>query len=40
MVLKKVKKWTDGDSGSFTDGTRFRLAIWWQKGYKNSIWND
>lgn len=23
---KKVKKWDDGDSGTFADGTRFRLA--------------
>ena len=23
---KKVKKWNDGDSGVFTDGTRFRLS--------------
>ena len=23
---KKVKRWTDGDSGVFKDGTRFRLA--------------
>lgn len=26
MVRKKVKKWTDGDSGVFSDDTRFRLA--------------
>ena len=26
MVMKKVKQWKDGDSGIFTDGTRFRLA--------------
>jgi len=26
MVRKKVKKWTDGDSGVFSDGTRFRLS--------------
>jgi len=26
MILKKVRKWDDGDSGSFIDGTRFRLA--------------
>lgn len=26
MVRKKVKKWIDGDSGIFTDGTRFRLS--------------
>ena len=25
MVKKKVKKWTDGDSGVFADGSRFRL---------------
>ena len=26
MVRKKVRKWFDGDSGEFTDGTQFRLA--------------
>ncbi|MDP2750926.1 MAG: thermonuclease family protein [Nanoarchaeota archaeon] len=26
MVLKKIKKWVDGDSGLFSDGTKFRLA--------------
>ena len=26
MGLKKIKKWFDGDSGAFTDGTNFRLA--------------
>lgn len=26
MVLKKIKKWFDGDSGVFNDGTTFRLA--------------
>jgi len=26
MVRKKVKNWKDGDSGTFTDRTRFRLA--------------
>lgn len=26
MTRKKVKKWHDGDSGIFTDGTQFRLA--------------
>jgi len=25
-MKKKVKRWTDGDSGVFKDGTRFRLA--------------
>lgn len=24
-MKKKIKKWDDGDSGEFTDGTRFRL---------------
>ena len=26
MVRKRVEKWDDGDSGTFTDGTRFRLS--------------
>lgn len=26
MVRKRIKKWSDGDSGSFIDGTKFRLA--------------
>lgn len=26
MVRKKVAKWNDGDSGRFSDGTKFRLA--------------
>ena len=26
MVKKTVKKWVDGDSGIFTDGTKFRLS--------------
>jgi micrococcal nuclease len=26
MVRKKVARWEDGDSGIFTDGSRFRLA--------------
>lgn len=26
MTRRKVVKWTDGDSGRFKDGTRFRLA--------------
>ena len=26
MVKKRVDYWDDGDSGVFTDGTRFRLA--------------
>jgi len=25
-LRKKVKQWTDGDSGRFADGSRFRLA--------------
>jgi len=25
-IRKKVKRWTDGDSGQFSDGTWFRLA--------------
>ncbi len=25
MKRKRIKQWDDGDSGSFTDGTRFRL---------------
>ena len=25
-MKKRVKRWTDGDSGIFKDGTRFRLA--------------
>jgi len=26
MVRKRIDHWDDGDSGAFTDGTRFRLA--------------
>ena len=26
MVKKRINHWRDGDSGVFTDGTRFRLA--------------
>ena len=26
MFRKKIKKWNDGDSGTFMDGTKFRLA--------------
>lgn len=26
MVKKRIDYWDDGDSGIFTDGTRFRLA--------------
>lgn len=26
MVLKKIARWLDGDSGRFSDGTKFRLA--------------
>ena len=26
MATKRIRKWNDGDSGSFTDGSRFRLA--------------
>jgi endonuclease YncB( thermonuclease family) len=26
MARKKVNRWNDGDSGVFSDGTRFRLA--------------
>lgn len=26
MARKKIKKWRDGDSGIFSDGTEFRLA--------------
>ena len=26
MVKKKIARWDDGDSGIFSDGTRFRLA--------------
>lgn len=26
MERKRIKHWDDGDSGIFTDGTRFRLA--------------
>ena len=25
-MRKTIKRWVDGDSGEFTDGTRFRLA--------------
>lgn len=25
MTRKRIKRWDDGDSGSFTDGIRFRL---------------
>ncbi len=25
-MSRKIKKWTDGDSGTFADGTEFRLA--------------
>lgn len=25
-MIKRIKRWTDGDSGIFRDGTRFRLA--------------
>lgn len=25
MVKKRIEQWDDGDSGLFTDGTRFRL---------------
>ncbi len=25
LKIKKIKKWVDGDSGIFTDGTSFRL---------------
>ena len=24
-MLKRIKKWSDGDSGEFSDGTKFRL---------------
>ncbi len=26
MAKKKIAKWVDGDSGDFSDGTRFRLS--------------
>jgi len=26
MVRKKIENWIDGDSGTFSDGTKFRLA--------------
>jgi micrococcal nuclease len=26
MLRRKVKKWVDGDSGTFTNGEKFRLA--------------
>lgn len=26
MIKKKIAYWNDGDSGRFTDGSRFRLA--------------